>query len=313
MALEPLIPYITLPEIPLLPALDLGENHFDGASIKPFGALVALGVYLGFRFSMRQGARYGMPKATMESFFTWIIAGGFIGGHVFDVILYHPDKVLKAKDLVTALQELLFIWRSQASFGGFMGAICGLVAWKIKFKVDDALPYCDTAGATFPLGWVFGRMGCSVAHDHPGMRSDAWFAVQYPGGGRFDLGLYEMLFTIPLALTFLYLMRRPRPWGFYIGLMCTAYAPTRFAMDFLRAKDVRDADPRHLGLTPAQWLAIGLLSMGIYFLVRAIRAAERGETPRYVLDPEKPMPKDDPKDKPKPKKKKDKEKRRATA
>ena len=309
MALEPLIPYITLPEVPLLPAFDLGETHFDGASIKPFGALVALGVFLSFRLAMRQAARHGLPRATMESFFTWILAGGFIGGHVFDVILYHPDKVLKAKDFLTAVQELVFIWRSQASFGGFMGAALGLIAWKYRFKVKDALPYCEVGGSSFPLGWIFGRMGCSVAHDHPGMLSDAWFAVQYPGGARFDLGLYEMLFTIPLALSFLYLMRRPRPWGFYLGLMCTAYAPTRFAMDFLRAKDVRDSDPRHLGLTPAQWLAMGLLAVGIYFLVRAAKAAERGDVPRYVLDPEKPGPPELLKGAP-PKKK---EKRRVTA
>ena len=165
-----------------------------------------------------------------------------------------------------------------------MGAILGLIAWKYRFKVKDTLSYCDTAGSTFPIGWVFGRMGCSVAHDHPGMKSDAWFAVPWngnPANGRFDLGLYEMLFTIPLALTFLYLMRRPRPYGFYIGLMSVAYAPTRFAMDFLRAQDVHDADPRHLGLTPAQWLSTALLGMGIFFLLRAARAAERGETPTY--------------------------------
>ena len=35
---------------------------------------------------------------------------------------------------------------------------------------------------------MFGRMGCSIAHDHPGLESDLWFAVQYPHGGRFDLG-----------------------------------------------------------------------------------------------------------------------------
>jgi len=47
----------------------------------------------------------------------------------------------------------------------------------------------DLVASAFPLSWVFGRSGCSLAHDHPGMLSNAWFAVQYPGGGRFDLGL----------------------------------------------------------------------------------------------------------------------------
>jgi phosphatidylglycerol:prolipoprotein diacylglycerol transferase len=53
--------------------------------------------------------------------------------------------------------------------------------------------------------------------------------------------------------------------------MCTAYAPVRFALDFLRERDgsgLLGADPRYAGLTPAQWASFGLLATGIYFLVR---------------------------------------------
>jgi len=92
--------------------------------------------------------------------------------------------------------------------GGFL--------WKWRHKAQ-ILPYADVIASAFPTAWVFGRSGCSVAHDHPGQLSDLWFAVKYPGGGRFDLGLYEMLLTIPLALAFLWLRQKPRPWGFYCG------------------------------------------------------------------------------------------------
>lgn len=276
--IEPLIPYITLPEIPLFPSFELPVvGHVDVLSIKPFGALVATGVFLGSAITMRQAKMLGMNPKVMESFITWVVGCGFVGGHVFDVILYHPDKLTKAPSLMAAAQELLFIWRSLSSFGGFMGAVIGLLAWKYYYKVRDALVWGDVVGSAFPVGWVFGRTGCSVAHDHPGMRSDAWFAVQYPGGARFDLGLYEMLFTVPLALTFLYLMRKPRPPGFFLGLMSMAYAPTRFALDFLRAQDVRDADPRHLGLTPAQWLCFLLFAVGVWLFMRAMRLAEQGK------------------------------------
>lgn len=281
---QPLLPYIQIPELELLPAIELASGRTDPITIKPFGTLVALGVWVSYRIVTRQARRLSLDVETMQQFFTWVTAGGFIGGHVFDVLLYHPDKVFHAKSAGAALQELLFIWRSQSSFGGFMGAFLGLLAWKHRFKVKDTLPFADVGGSAFVVGWVFGRLGCTTAHDHPGMRSDAWFAVQYPGGGRFDLGMYEAMFTLPLALTFLYLMRKPRPYGFYLGIMCTAYAPTRFAMDFLRAHDVRDPDPRHLGLTPAQWLCSALLGVGIYFLFKATKAAERGDVPVYSAD-----------------------------
>src|SRR4029079_2229151 len=94
---------------------------------------------------------------------------------------------------------LFKLWEGLSSFGGFTGAAIGAFLWKWRYRVP-ALPYADAVASAFPLGWVFGRSGCSVAHDHPGIHSDAWFAVRYPEGARFDLGLYEMVLTIPLAI-----------------------------------------------------------------------------------------------------------------
>jgi phosphatidylglycerol:prolipoprotein diacylglycerol transferase len=156
-----------------------------------------------------------------------------------------------------------------SSFGGFTGAIVGALLFKWRHRVQ-VLPYADVVSSAFPVGWVFGRAGCSLAHDHPGIHSDAWFAVKYPGGARFDLGLYEMVLTLPLAILFLLLRRQARPWGFYIGTMCIAYAPTRFALDFLRARDTRDADPRYFALTPAQWACFLLLAFGVATLWYAL-------------------------------------------
>jgi phosphatidylglycerol:prolipoprotein diacylglycerol transferase len=93
------------------------------------------------------------------------------------------------------------------------------------------------------------------------------------------MGLYEMILTIPLAVTFLFLMRRPRPPGFFLGIMCIAYAPTRFALDFLRVQAGeygKEADPRYGGLTPAQWGCVVLLLGGIALAYRAARSAEKG-------------------------------------
>lgn len=279
---EPKIPYIELPEIPIAPAMPdlplIGWN--ERLTIKPFGTLVAIGVYVGWLIVHRQAKRQGFSLERFSQFVFWTLAGGFIGGHVFDVLLYRPDRLFDRAPL-DALKELLFIWRSQASFGGFMGAILGMLVWRNRHRVKSVLPYCDTMASGFPMGWVFGRTGCSVAHDHPGLRSEHWLAVRYPSGGRFDLGLLEMLVSIPLALAFFYLMRKPRPWGFYIGAMSLYYAPIRFCLDFLRARDVRDPDVRHFGLTPAQWLCIGLFGLGVVMMTRALAAARRGETPTY--------------------------------
>jgi phosphatidylglycerol---prolipoprotein diacylglyceryl transferase len=278
----PLIPYIPLlPEIPLrfLADLPLLGRYLDPAhppSIKPFGTLVALGVYFGAVVATRRAQERGLDTKKMGEFIFWVVAAGFIGGHMLDAIFYHPTRL--ANDPL----YLFALWDGLSSYGGFVGAAVGAFSWRL-YRNEPILPYADVLNSALPLGWAFGRAGCAVVHDHPGMLSDVWFAVRYPMGdgfvGRFDLGLYECLLTIPLAIAFAVLWRRgPRPFGFYTGVMCTAYAPVRFALDFLREREgagILGGDPRYAGLTPAQWASFGLLATGIFFLLHFVARAPR--------------------------------------
>lgn len=265
MLAEPLIPYVTLPELTLVGPL----------SIKPFGLLVATGIVLASRMTISRAKRIGLDERVMTSFITWVVGIGLLGGHVFDVLFYYPERLSEDPWV------LLKLWDGLSSFGGFTGAVIGMLCWRAKHKTP-VLPYADNVMALLPVGWAFGRAGCSIAHDHPGVRSEAWFAVQFPGGGRYDLGLLELAFTLLVAAAFLWLGRRARPWGFFSALGCLSYAPVRFALDFLREHeavpgDVRGAiDPRYGQLTPAQWECFLLLGLGIVLLVRVLRDIERG-------------------------------------
>ena len=278
----PAIPYVQIPELVIIPKGFFGGFPSGAFSIKPFGTLVAIGVYLGSLLATRQGKRLGLQDRVLTSFIAWVVGIGFLGGHMLDVIFYYPGQVLRDP------LSLFRIWEGLSSFGGFSGAVIGGFLWKLRYKTD-ILPYADVIASSFPAAWVFGRSGCSVAHDHPGLASDMWFAVQYPGGGRFDLGLYEMVLTIPLAVAFLWLRRKPRPWGFYCGAITIAYAPVRFALDFLRVQEATGlnaaVDPRYAGLTPAQWACFGLLATGVFFFVRTLH---RAGDPRAFAPPTPP-------------------------
>jgi phosphatidylglycerol---prolipoprotein diacylglyceryl transferase len=294
----PMIPYIPGDklELPLsfLLHLPLIGDMFDAKhppSIKPFGTLVALGVYIGSVVAMRHARQRGLDPKKMNEFIFWVVGLGFVGGHVLDAVFYHPARV--ARDPL----YLLMLWDGLSSYGGFIGALTGALLWR-RSRRESILKYCEVVNSAFPLAWVFGRAGCATVHDHPGRLSDAWFAVRYPASGvglgadgyigRYDLGLYECLLSIPLAIAFWVLWRRKpvRPLGFYTGIMCTVYAPVRFFLDFLREHEqngVSGGDPRYFGLTPAQWACFGLLALGIYFLNMARnppQVPEEGAPPR---------------------------------
>lgn len=279
----PLIPYISLPELPIIGKHTievLGRVETIGPwTIKPFGTLVATGVYLGALLAMRYAKKREMHAQAFSSFMFWVLVFGFAGGHVLDEIFYHPAQVVRDP------MSLLRIWAGLSSFGGFTGGLIGCFAFKYRYGIKSILPFAEIMGAAFPLGWVFGRMGCSVVHDHPGLPSQLWFAVRYPdgSGGRFDLGLYEMLFAVVVAIVALVLARKSWPPGFFLGWTMLAYAPVRFALDFLRAKPgdgrVSEVDPLYFGVTPGQWASFIMAAGAIYLLYRACESGSVGNEP----------------------------------
>jgi phosphatidylglycerol:prolipoprotein diacylglycerol transferase len=250
-----------------LPYLEPRPLSLGPISLPPFGMLVASGVLLGSYLGIRHASKIGVSRARLESFTSYILGFGFILSHVLDVLMYRPRDALRDP------MELLRIWNGISSYGGFIGCIIGAFVWK-AVKKEKILPYSDMCAAVFPVGWIFGRAGCSVAHDHVGRLSDSPFAVDfpaiyYPPGPRFDLGLLEMLLTIPIAIATLWFSRKPRRAGAITGFIAVLYAPIRFGLDFLRATDLSGSDARYLGLTPAQWLSMALLGVGAWLLVRS--------------------------------------------
>ena len=251
-----MIPYVIVAPIQLGPF-----------TVTPFGILATIAVLLGSWLATRRAIRLGIPDADIRSFLTWILVGGFVGGHVIDMVFYYPDE------LVARPWRLLAIWTSLGSFSGFAGALAGAFAWR-RWRRRKILPLADIVVAVFPVAWIFGRAGCSVAHDHPGRRAaaGAWLAVadgpgpttelgpitlRYGTLPRYDLGLLEMLLAIVLAVAFALTWKRGGMRGWYIAAACLVYAPVRFGMDFLRV-----ADPTYGALTPGQWASIALFGFG---------------------------------------------------
>ncbi len=236
-----------------------------GHPIEMFGVLVALGVIIGERIAVTEGAKRGLDPQDVKFLNVRIVIGGFIMAHLVSVIFYFPERI-KENPLV-----LLYVWSGLSSFGGFLGAMLTFLYYTRKEKIPP-LPYADAVGLGLAVGWIFGRTGCFTAHDHPGRHTDFFLAVKYPDGPRHDLGFDELLFTILITGILFWYARKPRVPGRVIGLFATLYGPVRFSLDFLRVTEVvmsgQRPDERYLGLTPAQWACIGCLSVGVWLLTR---------------------------------------------
>lgn len=249
----------------------------------------------------RRARSLGYDLEKLNSFVTWMLVSGFLLSHVLDQLFYHWDEVLKRP------WTLAMPWEGLSSFGGFVGALVGIVLWKyflidgtrvhLRGRPQSILPFADLVLSVFPLGWMFGRAGCATVHDHPGARTtaDTLLAVAYPirpGEGlvtrfgfiefirghdpRFDLGLLELMFTVILAACFALTWRRRLAVGTYVVVSALAYAPVRFAMDFLRVPAAEGGDTRYAGLTPAQWCCFALFVYGLVMIGYMHRLRVRG-------------------------------------
>lgn len=238
----------------------------DTLSIQPFGVLVATGVLLGAWVAGRFAQRNGLDTVATGDLVTYAVVTGFITGYFLNGLFYERETFME----ILRDPSLLFsTWLGLSSYGGFFGGILGCFIWKYRKKME-LLPYANAVCFGLPVGWLFGRMGCFVVHDHPGKKTDFALAVadyQFgspPFEARHDLGFYEVLFSLLIIALFVGLEhRKRRPVGFYCVLLPLVYAPVRFFLDFLRATPLEGGDVRNAGLTPAQWSSIAMVCVGL--------------------------------------------------
>lgn len=278
----------------MLPYVEQPVWQIGPVSIHAFGVAVALAVWCGLAMARRRFERVGLDPLLGHRLGGWMLVGGALGAHLFAVLLYFPHK-LRDDPLL-----LLRLWEDISSFGGMLGGL-GAAALFFATRARDenrttTLAYLDAIAFIFPVCLAIGRLGCALAHDHPGtvthfplaisLESEAargYIATVYQTGdlalpaitstmGFHDLGLYELLFlgavVVPL---FALWSRRERPNGFYLVAFAALYLPVRFGLDMLRV-----VDARYMGLTPAQWVA-ALIMAALPF------AAIRDRKVRYAI------------------------------
>ncbi len=253
-----MIPYFELPSL----------NLPFGQHIDIFGVLSAAGVVLGAWLAARQARQYWPGRdGPLREMVTWAVVFGLFGGHFMHVFAYHPELLTKDDPFL-----ILRFWEGLSSMGGVLGALVGIFIYFRRIK-QPVGPFLDALALGTAPGWMVARIGCFLVHDHPGVRTNFFLAVDFPqrmyGGPRHDLGLYDVFVLGAISVLLYVLKQRRLKEGRLMGWLAVTYTPARFFLDFLRASDLSFVDRRYAGLTPAQYVVVGLFVAGVWLLTRS--------------------------------------------
>jgi len=263
----------------LIPYFQFPAFHLGPITIQSFGLFAALGVYVAARLLVRAARQRGLDERPVADFAMWGLIAGLVSAHLVHLFLYHPEELRSGGFL-----QVLKVWDGLSSMGGLLGGVLAAVAF-FRARGLRFASYADSFALGIAPGWAIARLGCFSVHDHPGVLTNFFLAVQFPGGARHDLGLYDALVLFGLTLLVYGLARRKLLTGRLLAVLALGYGVARFALDFLRATDVAYADARYLGLTPAQYASLLLVLYGASQLLRRGRASgQSGAVPVVTND-----------------------------
>ena len=218
--------------------------------LHPHVVFEALAYFLGFRIYLWQRRHHGdaIDTGTRWSIVAAAIAGAAVGSKL---LFWFEDPALTWQHR----GDLVFLMSGKTIVGGLVGGLIGVEVTKLALGVHRSTG--DLFAVALAIGAAIGRIGCFLS----GLEDQTYgIATSLPWGIDFGDGvrrhptqLYEALFLVALAIVLARASRRPHENGdLFMGFM-TAYAAFRLLIDFLKP------EPRFVGLTSIQWVALVVL------------------------------------------------------
>ncbi|MGQ0643979.1 MAG: prolipoprotein diacylglyceryl transferase [Elusimicrobiota bacterium] len=245
-------------------------------TLHTYGALVALGFFLGYTLTVKLAGRRGVPAETVLGLAWVALLAGLAGARLLYVALNWGY-------FKTAPLEIFQLWAGGLVwYGGFLAAGTAGAFWARRRGVPVKI-MADAAAPGVALGHAFGRLGCFAAGCCYGHPWDGWCAVTFrhpaalaPRGiplhpsQLYEAGLNFALFAFLAAWS----LRRPGDLG--TGRLAAAYAifysVIRLAVEATRGDD---RGPLLARMTPTEWLAFVILLAASAWWFRRGRSGSR--------------------------------------
>jgi phosphatidylglycerol:prolipoprotein diacylglycerol transferase len=257
--------------------------HLGNFFLPTYGVLVTTGFLLGLWMVARFSRRAGINPDSAVNLGIYVAIAGMAGAKLLMVLMdlnYYTQNPGEIFSIYTLRAGGIF-------YGGLILALIVAVVYMRRQKLPG-LATADVFAPGIALGHGVGRLGCFAAGCCWGAVSHAPWAVTFTNpeahklvGVPLDIPLqptqlYEAFAEFAIFAILYRRIGRPHRPGAIIGLYLAMYSTVRFLVEFVRAHD--QANPYFGPFVAEQWIALGLLAIGIWLLTRrpaAVPAPDR--------------------------------------
>ena len=230
--------------------------HIGWFTMNTFGLMMALAFISSGFVAHWQFKQRGVRPDFIIGLLIAAVAGGLLGAKIHYLILHPsewPGNLISGSGLV---------W-----FGGLFGAIIGVVIVTVFFSKERLARVMDAGAIAVSIGYAVGRMGCFLRGDDYGIPTNLPWGIAFPKGlppttvRVHPTQLYEIGGSLVIfALLVWVISPRFKREGPLIFVYAILAGIARFLVEFVRTNK-----PVLLGLTQQQWIAIGMIVVGIIF------------------------------------------------
>jgi phosphatidylglycerol:prolipoprotein diacylglycerol transferase len=241
--------------------------------IPTYGVLVALGFLAGLTVARRLARRAGLDPDKVTNLAVYCALAGIAGAKLFMFLFDFRDYVNNPGQIFS----MDTLQAAGVFHGGFIVAFIVALLYVRKQHLP-AFPMMDAFAPGVALGQAIGRLGCFAAGCCWGKECSLPWGVRFRSNFASPVPLDKTLHPVQLyesaadLIIFGILYRqfkREHRDGKIIGLYLVLYSTARFLIEFYRVHEQALAGPFSL----TQWIALGLLVLGVGILLRGRPAA----------------------------------------
>ena len=253
----------------IIPSPSSGSIHLGPLRLNAYGLMIAIGVIAAVRIAGRRAENKGVGTTDdISSIAMWAVPAGVLGGRAYHVLTDYQRFQGHWFDVVKIWQGGLGIW------GGVTAGVA-VGWWSARRRGLDAWWIISCAAPAIAIAQAIGRWGNWFNQELFGRPTTVPWALEvsndiaikagYAAGTTFHpTFLYESVGCVVLAWLLIRLERRINPArGRLFAWYVAGYTVLRFGTESLRV------DPAHHvgGMRLNQWVAIGVFSVSVLFLV----------------------------------------------